>query len=104
MLKMKGWTHFDIPAKYIAAERYWKDDQVDLTLALDAYDLILRDQVQCLVLMSHDSDFSALFRRIPGKVLKYVAGFKGEMSAELTALAEPMFLDDFWKEIEYGKA
>ena len=102
-LKREGWSVFDVQAKYINAEGRWKDDQVDMAMALDAYDLVLKNQLDALVLLTHDSDFAALFKRVPRRVLRYVMGWTEWVAPELTSEATLIPLDEAMKEVGYAR-
>ncbi len=98
-LTARGWTEFARPAKQYS-DGHWEDKGVDLQIALDAYDLAVRGQIGALAIMSHDTDFVALFEKLPRSVKRFVVGWEDRMGVELKDVACPIYVWPMWKEIE----
>lgn len=100
-LRRRGWGVYELQAKHYSDGR-WKEKQVDLAIALDAYKLALLGHVEVLVLVTHDADFLALINRLPASVKAVVVGWDDEMSLELRrANAEFIKLDEIWHDVLY---
>jgi len=97
-LKGSGWVIYQTQAKQYS-DGTFKEKQVDISIALDAYHLALLRQIQVLVVMTHDSDFAALLKRVPPGIRKVVIGWSDAMARELDQVAEGIFLDDIWKKV-----
>lgn len=102
-LKHCGWSVMTRPTKRFADGTH-KDAGIDLDLALDAYRLALLNQVQVIAIVTHDSDFMALFQRLPGTCKGIVVGFDDGMARELRTCAQPIYLEDIWRDIKNSKA
>jgi uncharacterized LabA/DUF88 family protein len=98
-LRGAGWTIFNRQCKRYSDGRY-ADKQTDLDLALDAYKLVLSGQIGVLVLVTHDSDFAALFSR-SGSVDRYIVGWESRMARELPEVAVPIFLENIFQDVRY---
>lgn len=93
-LKANGWTVFDTPAKQ-GEDGIFRDKGVDLAIALDAFALALRGQIDTLVLLTHDEDFAQLFLRLPKSVRGISVGFRGQTAMMVQkAAAEVIWIDD----------
>lgn len=97
-LRRNGWTVFSSPARLIVnsdhPEGIWMDKGVDLAIGLDAYRLVLLEQVSVLVLATHDADFAQLFKRLPPSVVGASVGWKGNIALDLEAVTRPVYLDE----------
>ena len=98
-----GWSVITRPTK-VYADGSHKDAGIDLDLALDAYRLALLNQVQVIAIVTHDSDFMALFQRLPGTCKGIIVGFNDGMARELRTCATPIYLEDIWHDIKDSKA
>jgi uncharacterized LabA/DUF88 family protein len=93
-LRGNGWSIFDTPSK-LCEDGIYRDKGVDLAIALDAYALVLKAQVDTLVVVTHDEDFAELFKRLPPGVRGVSVGFKGQTSIMVQrAASEVIWLDD----------
>jgi hypothetical protein len=116
MLGRLGWTVFETKAKEChqwrscptckqevpAGEVFYLDKQTDISVALDAYKLVLREQIGVLVVVTNDGDFAALFKRLDNKVRAVVVGWRLDMAAELRETApEHLYMDDLMEDIAY---
>ena len=99
-LKNFGWTVFNRRCKQYSDGSY-ADKQTDLDLALDAYRLVLTGQIGALVLVTHDSDFAALFSRVFPPVVKVIVGWSARMARELPEVATPVFLEDIFQDVRF---
>lgn len=89
---------------YVAHEpeaKELRDKQTDIAVALDAYKLAISGQISLLAVVTHDSDFSALFKRLPNNVRGVVVGWRADMAPELPGVAEPVFMDDILADVAY---
>jgi len=100
-IKKWGWTVQEFMAKHYR-DGHWKDKQVDIALALDAYDVIRSGSASVIVVGTHDSDFAALFKRVPPSIVKYVVGWSDMMARELRDTAKPIYLDEIYQKIKYA--
>lgn len=100
-LKKWGWTVQEFMAKHYR-DGTWRDKQVDIALALDAYDVIRSGSASVIVIGTHDSDFAALFKKLPGSVVKCVVGWSDMMARELREVAKPIYLDEIYQKIKYN--
>lgn len=91
-LKALGWEVFAIPAN-VNSDGRWRDKEIDIGIAIDAYETIRSGYAQDLIMGSGDGDFAALFRRLPAEVGKWAAGFKGAMSPMLKEVANVILMD-----------
>lgn len=98
-LRSSGWTIFNRKCKQYS-DGTFADKQTDLDLALDAYKLVLSEQIQVLVLVTHDSDFAALFSRVPQDVVKVIVGWSARMARELPEVASPIFLEEIFRDVK----
>jgi uncharacterized LabA/DUF88 family protein len=93
-LRRNGWTIFDTVSK-LCTDGIYRDKGVDLSIALDAYALALKGQIDTLVLLTHDEDFAELFKRLPKSVKGISIGFKNRTSILVQkAAADVIWLDD----------
>lgn len=93
-LRKNGWTIFDTVAK-LCSDGIYRDKGVDLSIALDAFSLALKEQIDTLVVLTHDADFAELFRRLPKSVKGISVGFKSETAILLQQTAsEVIWLED----------
>jgi len=93
-LKRNGWTIFDTVSK-LCNDGIFRDKGVDIAIALDAYALALKGQIDTLVLLTHDEDFAELFKRLPKSVRGISVGLKNETSILVQkAATEVLWLDD----------
>lgn len=90
-LKNLGWVVQAMPAT-LGVDGRWRDKEVDISIALDAYAEICSGAAQALILGSGDEDFGALYRRLPEGTQAWAVGWRGHMSARLPVKA--IFLDD----------
>lgn len=100
-LKRAGWTVFLAPSRLYGDGSY-KDKGVDIQIALDAFDVCVTKSVEVLALVSHDSDFAPLFRKLPPAVHRYVLGWEHRMPHELPEVAKLISLDSIYHEIAYS--
>lgn len=100
-IKKWGWSVQEFMAKHYR-DGTWRDKQVDIALALDAYDVIRSGSAKVIVMGTHDSDFAALMKKLPGSVLKYVVGWSDMMARELREVAKPIYLDEIYQKIKYN--
>jgi uncharacterized LabA/DUF88 family protein len=91
-LRDAGWIIYDTVSKE-CFDGQFRDKGVDLSIALDAYRLALKEQVQIVALLTHDEDFVALFKRLPREVKGYVIGFENQMASALKTVATPVYLE-----------
>lgn len=99
-IKRWGWTVQEFMAKQYR-DGTWRDKQVDIALALDAYDVIRSGSAGVIVMGTHDSDFAALFKKVPNNVLKYVIGWDSMMARELRDVATPIYLENIYQKVKY---
>lgn len=93
-LRSNGWTVFDTPSK-MGEDGIFRDKGVDLAIALDAFALALRGQIDTLVVLTHDEDFAQLFARLPKSVRGISVGFRGQTSMMVQkAAAAVIWIDD----------
>lgn len=101
LIKSQGYHVHLYPSK-VYRDGSMREKQVDLALALDAYALVLKKQIEVLAIVSHDSDFVALVDRLPATVEAIIIGFHDGMANELLrARAKRVWLDDLWREISH---
>lgn len=92
-LKDLGWQVQAMPATQ-GADGQWRDKEVDIAIALDAYEEARSGRAKAIILGSGDQDFAALFRRLPDEVDRWAVGFRAHMSPVLGDVAHILFLDD----------
>jgi uncharacterized LabA/DUF88 family protein len=93
-LRRNGWTVFDTLAK-LCNDGVFRDKGVDLAIALDAYALALKAQVDTLVVVTHDEDFAELFKRLPVGVRGISVGFKNRTALMIQkAASEVIWIED----------
>jgi uncharacterized LabA/DUF88 family protein len=93
-LRANGWSVFDTLAK-LCNDGIFRDKGVDLAIALDAYALALKAQVDTLVVVTHDEDFAELFKRLPSGVRGISVGFKNRTAMMIQkAAAEVIWIED----------
>lgn len=78
-----------------------RDKKTDIAVALDAYKLAVSGQVGALAVVTHDSDFSALFKRLPISVRRVVVGWRDEIANEILEVAEPVYMDEILADVAY---
>jgi uncharacterized LabA/DUF88 family protein len=100
ILRKQGWSIFESATKEFADGSH-KDVGVDISIALDAYQMCMSGSIDTLVLMTGDCDFTELLKRIRPKIRKYVVYWKHGMATELKNYATPIYLEDLQKEVEY---
>ena len=93
-----GWKSVLNPCKEYR-DGHYKDKRTDVTMVLDAMELILGDKIQLFCLMTHDADFVPFLERIPPRITTYVIGWKARMARELIAAAKPIYMEEFWEEV-----
>lgn len=91
-LKGLGWEVFAIPAKINVVGK-WHDKEIDIGIAIDAYETIRSGYAQDLIIGTGDGDFAALFRRLPAEVGKWAIGFKDAMSPMLKDVANVILME-----------
>ena len=93
-LKLNGWSVFDTVAKK-CDDGVFRDKGVDIAIALDAYALALKGQIDTMVLLTHDEDFAELFKRLPNGVRGISVGFRNRTSILVQkAATEVIWLED----------
>lgn len=92
-LRNLGWAVIVMKATE-GCDGVWRDKEVDISIALDAYEAVRSGYVQDLIIGSGDGDFAALFRRLPADVGKWVVGFKSSLSTTLKDLAKVVLVED----------
>ena len=93
-LRSNGWSVFDTLAK-LCNDGIFRDKGVDLAIALDAYALALKGQIDTLVVVTHDEDFAELFKRLPPRVRGISVGFKNRTAMMIQkAAAEVIWIED----------
>ncbi len=100
-LRELGWSVDERPFKRYEDGR-WGEKGVDVALALDAQALVMRGYVSLIAILSNDSDFAALFERLPLDTSRYVVCWKRETPRELHKWAKVIYLEDVWEEIRKG--
>jgi uncharacterized LabA/DUF88 family protein len=92
-LSNMGWKVQAMPAT-LSADGHWRDKEVDVAIALDAYEEARSGNIQAIIIGSGDEDFGALFRRLPENVKGYVLSFKDKLSPSLKEVAQVVFMED----------
>lgn len=92
-LRDLGWVVNAMPAE-LSPEGRWRDKEVDVAIALDAYEEALSGRVSAVMIGSGDADFAALFRRLPSEVRGYVVSFREKTSHTLFEVANVIFIED----------
>lgn len=92
-LKELGWQVQAMPAT-LGKDGIWRDKEVDVAIALDAYEEARSGNVRAVLIGSGDEDFGALFRRLPNGVQGWAVGFRENMSRSLKEVAKIVFLED----------
>lgn len=92
-LKDLGWQVQAMPAESVA-EGQWRDKEVDIAIALDAYEEAISGKAESIMIGSGDGDFAALFRRLPEPVGKWAISFRANQSSVLNTVANVVHLDD----------
>ncbi len=100
-LRDLGWSVSLRPAKRYA-DGHWEDKGGDLEIALDAHGMALRGYLDCVAILTDDSDFAALFERLPLDVKGFSVGWERSMGKELRSAATPIYLDGLLPEIAFG--
>lgn len=78
----------------------WADKGTDLAIALDAQAMTLNGFVEVLVIMTHDSDFAALFERVLTHIRSFVVGWSRGMAIELPQAANVIYLEHLEKAVK----
>lgn len=94
-LEHHHWTVVELPSK-LCDDGIWRDKEVDISLAIDAFKYVFCRGANIVIVGSHDGDFAALFRRLPDTVRKYSLGFYEMMAVELKATSQVISLKDMW--------
>jgi uncharacterized LabA/DUF88 family protein len=92
-LKNLGWQIQVMPATMNVDGR-WRDKEVDVAIALDAYEEARSGAVGAVMIGSGDEDFAALFRRLPEGVNGWVISFKKSLSQALRRVAKVVHIED----------
>ncbi len=92
-LKDLGWQVQAMPA-VLGADGVWRDKEVDVAIALDAYEEARSGRAKAIIIGSGDQDFAALFRRLPDEIDRWSVGFRDHMSPALGAVSRVIFLED----------
>jgi uncharacterized LabA/DUF88 family protein len=98
MFSEHGWIVIDTQSKQYG-DGHFEDKQVDIEIAIDAYHLALLDQVQVIALVTHDSDFAALARKVREfrpKVQVFAVGWTDVMGHELIDHARVVPMQEIW--------
>lgn len=98
-LRHIGWTVDERPAKRMT-DGHWRDKGSDLALALDAQALVFRKYISLIAVVTNDSDFAALYERMPADTKMYSVCWRKKMPEELTYIATPIYLEDIWNDIK----
>lgn len=88
-----GWKVQAMPAT-LQSDGRWRDKEVDVAIALDAYEEARSGAVQAVIIGSGDEDFAALFRRLPENVQGYVVSFRDKLSPGLKDVAKIIRMED----------
>ena len=97
-LRSAGWSVSSRPAKRYP-DGHWEDKGSDLEIAIDAYGMAVRKYIDAVALITQDSDFAALFERLPLDIKGFIVGWKQMMPKELRENATPIYLDGLLSEI-----
>lgn len=92
-LKNMGWEVQAMPAT-LSADGHWRDKEVDVAIALDAYEEARSGKIQAIIIGSGDEDFGALFRRLPENVQGYVLSFRAKLASSLKEVAKVILMED----------
>lgn len=92
-LRDLGWQVQVMPAT-LGVDGVWRDKEVDIAIALDAYEEARSGHVSAVMIGSGDEDFGALFRRLPDGVQGWSVGFRGNMARSLKDVSQVVFLED----------
>lgn len=92
-LKNLGWVVNAMPAT-LGADGRWRDKEVDVAIALDAYEEARSGDIGAVMIGSGDEDFAALFRRLPEGVAGYAISFKAALSKKLRDVANVIVMED----------
>lgn len=92
-LKNLGWNVQAMPAT-LGPNGRWRDKEVDIAIALDAYEEVVSGAADAVLIGSGDEDFAALFRRLPESVKGWVVSFKGSTSPMLQTVADVLFMEN----------
>lgn len=103
VLARLGWQVQAMPATQ-GVDGIWRDKEVDVAIALDAYEEVRSGKVNALLVGSGDEDFAALFRRLPEDFPAWAVGFRGSMSRTLYEVTDVILINDLnvLKEPGYG--
>jgi len=91
-LKDLGWNVNIIPATLVA-QGHWADKQVDINIALDAYEDALAG-FGAVIIGSGDGDFAAVFKRFPKGVQGYTLAFRNNISSSLAKVSHVIYMED----------
>lgn len=97
-LKESGWSVSTRPAKHYQ-DGHWEDKGSDLAIALDAHGMVYRKYIGAVAVVTDDSDFAALFERLPLDVKGFAVGWDNRMARELKQYAAPIYLGALLPEI-----
>lgn len=92
-LKNLGWQVNVMPAT-LGVDGVWRDKEVDIAIALDAYEEVVSGRIGAVFIGSGDEDFAALFRRLPEDFPRWVVSFRDKTSSKLYEVADVIYLDD----------
>jgi len=101
-LMRAGWSVDERPQKRYPDGR-WEEKGNDVAIALDAQGMAYRKYIGAVAVVSDDSDFAALFERLPLDVKGFAVGWERSMARELRTTAMPIYLDGLLPEIEMGR-
>lgn len=92
-LKRLGWDVRAMPAT-LGIDGRWRDKEVDVAIALDAYEEVRSGSVNAVLIGSGDADFAALFRRLPDQIQKWSIGFRASVSPTLRQVSKVVLVED----------
>lgn len=91
-LGREGWEIFAMPST-LGMDDVWRDKEIDISIALDAYEEVRSGFIQSLILGTGDGDFAALFRRLPAEIGKWSIGFRNHMSPALRGVSTVLYIE-----------
>lgn len=92
-LSNMGWRVQAMPAT-LSHSGHWRDKEVDVAIALDAYEEARSGNIQAIIIGSGDEDFGALFRRLPENVQGFVLSFRDKLAPSLREVAKVILMED----------
>lgn len=92
-LSNMGWEVQAMPAT-LSHDGHWRDKEVDVAIALDAYKEAMSGKIQAIIIGSGDEDFGALFRRLPENVKGFVLSFRAKLATSLRDVAKVIIMED----------